>query len=81
MLRRSVIFNGKTQSYRWAYGLEAPERVIQIIDELADDNRGGRPRRAAPTLLLSGRVQRSCVINYNCRRGPSWPPVRRRQSR
>ena len=29
------IFNGKTQSYRWAYGLEASERVIQIIDELA----------------------------------------------
>ena len=30
-----VIFNGKTKSYRWAYGLEAPERVVKIIDELA----------------------------------------------
>lgn len=29
------IFNGKTKTYRWAYGLEAPERVIQIVDELA----------------------------------------------
>ena len=29
------IFNDKTKTYRWAYGLEAPERVIQIIDELA----------------------------------------------
>ena len=29
-----VIFNGKTKTYRWAYGLESPERVIQIADEL-----------------------------------------------
>ena len=29
------IFNGKTKTYRWAYGLEAPGRVIQIVDELA----------------------------------------------
>jgi protein SCO1 len=29
------IFNDKTKTYRWAYGLEAPERVIQIVDELA----------------------------------------------